>query len=431
MSAPRSSVTRARRAPLSVALSALLLSACGGYAEGTAQARRALQEGRPREAEVALTAAIEEGDARDRPLLLLERAVARQRVGDYAAAAGDLQEADDRLEVLDYTSATAQEVSRYLFSDDAAPYRAQPFEKLLVNVLGAASRLAAGEALAAKVEARRLQVYQDFAEERRAESPAFAAALDALRPLCDLVGAAALAAAGDRAAAARLLTAEGAPEGYAPLAEALAAPSDGRAEVLALAGEGLIPHKRGVRFPLGAAVVYMNSQAAFTHEERQRARALAVQGAVKWLNFVELVSPSPAPSPRALEVRLPDDGALRAAPTASASLEALARLSFELAQPKIFIAAFTRLLTRAAAGGVTRELAGRAGGGLVGLLAGLAAEGAMSAADTPDTRGWTSLPARLDAYWLRLPPGDVTLSWGASARRLSLRAGDVYVVLFP
>lgn len=386
---------------------AALLAACGGYAEGLAGARRALLEGRARDADAALTAALDDGDARDRPLLLLERAVARQRAGEHAAAARDLMEADERLEVLDYTHATAQEVSRYLFSDDAAPYRAQPFEKLLVNALAAASSLAAERRDAAKVEARRLRVYRAFAEERRAASPSFAAALDALGPLCDLVAAAAL------------------PGGVG------AGVPDGRAELLVLTSGGLVPHKRGARVPLGAAVVYMSSQGDLTEEERHRARALYARGAVKWLNFVELVHPAPAPPPRPLWAHPAGGEPLSAAPATSVHLDDLARRSFELARPKIFTSALTRLLTRAAVGGVSREVTGRAAGGLAGLLVGLAAEGALSAADTPDTRGWTSLPARLDAYWLRLPPGEVELAWGGATRRLSLRAGVVHAALFP
>ncbi len=424
-----------------------LLVACGGYSQGTAGARRALLEGRAPEAEAALTQAIDEGDGADRALLLLERAVARLRLGDYPSAARDLQEADDGLETLDYTSATAQEVSRYLFSDDAAPYRAQPFEKLLVNILGAASRLAAGELAAAKVEARRLQVYQSYAEERRASSPAFEASLSALSLISALVSAAAFAAAGEGAAAVRALggapsSPEGEPVAPVDLVARLAARLDaglnaGRnaagpgAEVMVLAGTGLVPHRRGVRVPLATALVYMDSQGGFTPEERQRARVVYAQGAVKWLNFVELVSEGAATQPAGLTVSLASGERAQVMPLASASLDALTRQAFELAQPKIFLSALTRLLTRAAVGGASREIAGRAGGGLAGLLVGLAAEGALSAADTPDTRSWTSLPARLDAYWLQLPEGSAELSWGGVTRRLSLKRGEVRLVIFP
>ena len=418
-----------------------LLAACGGYAEGTAGARSALVAGRARDAEVALTQAIEEGERAARPLLLLERAVARQRLGEHLAAARDLQEADERLEVLDYTSATAQEVSRYLFSDDSAPYRAQPFEKILVNLLGVASRLAGGEASAAQVEARRLQVYLSYAEERRQGSASLDAALSALTPLCALVRAAAFAAGGDRAAGAQAARAGGEP--LELIAQRLELPTREGAEVLVLTSAGLVPHKRGVRVPLASALVYMDSQGGLTPEERQRARVIYAQGAVKWLNFVELVSersaqPSPGLAVRSARQQGAGQGSGqgsgqggRAEPLASAPLDALTRQAFELAQPKILTSALTRLLTRAAAGAASRQLVGRASGGIAGLLVGLATEGAMSAADTPDTRSWTSLPARLDAYWLHLPEGDAELSWGGQTRRVALKRGEVRVVMFP
>jgi len=77
----------------------------------------------------------------------------------------------------------------------------------------------------------------------------------------------------------------------------------------------------------------------------------------------------------------------------------------------IIAASITRLISRAVAGQATQAITEKASGnGLAGLLVGLAVEGALTAADTPDTRSWVTLPARFHVARARLAAGKHTIA---------------------
>lgn len=98
--------------------------------------------------------------------------------------------------------------------------------------------------------------------------------------------------------------------------------------------------------------------------------------------------------------------------------------SFALAQweadrPSIALAAIVRALVRVAAREVVQGI-GRAAGSsgnstaaTLGFLAGLITQGAMQAADTPDTRTWTFMPNRIWVTRMDLPTG--TQDWAIDA----------------
>ena len=123
-------------------VAALVLSGCGGYATTSDTFRRSLTQGKPDSALVAVNKAMEVPRAEDlpksktdTPLLLLERATILQAMGRHDLSSRDFEAADKQLEVLDFTSDTAGDLGKYLYSDDAQVYRAPPYEKLLVNTL--------------------------------------------------------------------------------------------------------------------------------------------------------------------------------------------------------------------------------------------------------------------------------------------------------
>ena len=60
------------------------------------------------------------------------------------------------------------------------------------------------------------------------------------------------------------------------------------------------------------------------------------------------------------------------------------------------------MITRIVAGETTRRVAG---GGVVGALLSLGTQATMTAVDTPDTRSWSTLPARIAFGRVRVPPG--------------------------
>jgi hypothetical protein len=98
-------------------------------------------------------------------------------------------------------------------------------------------------------------------------------------------------------------------------------------------------------------------------------------------------------------------------------------------------AAVVRMLTRAVAGGITEAVGKKAtNNGLAGLLIGLVVEGAMTAADTPDTRSWVTLPARFYIARAQVEPGEhqISVRYRGQARRrtINLTSGQTKVLNF-
>ncbi len=84
---------------------------------------------------------------------------------------------------------------------------------------------------------------------------------------------------------------------------------------------------------------------------------------------------------------------------------------FEDIKGTLIAASIVRLISRAVAGELSQAAAKQVGsGGLGGLLIGLAVEGVLTAADTPDTRSWVTLPARISVARKRIPAGKHTIS---------------------
>src|SRR5690606_13727211 len=90
---------------------------------------------------------------------------------------------------------------------------------------------------------------------------------------------------------------------------------------------------------------------------------------------------------------------------------------FEELKPRIIGSALTRMITRAAASGGIQAAGnaaaqGSENGGAIAALAflgALAVEGTMVALDKPDTRSWTTLPARVYISRAMIPAGKHTI----------------------
>lgn len=67
------------------------------------------------------------------------------------------------------------------------------------------------------------------------------------------------------------------------------------------------------------------------------------------------------------------------------------------------MSAITRLIARFAVGQGIQAAAGK--DSVVGLVASLGAQATLTALDTPDTRSWETLPARVAVARVRLPAG--------------------------
>ncbi len=412
------------------------LAGCAGYEGDVRAIREALLAGDRVRALAAANEAldVDESDelprkvSGDKALLVLERGTVKQGLGLWKPAARDFLVADRHLEMLDLRGDAIGNIGRWLFSDDATVYKAPPHEKLLLSALGMLNYLAAGDLEGARVEARRLRIMRAYLEdavspeESRTDLGSYLSAFvwemsgrheDALRAYDELLAqggdhpsvrepirrlAACSDFRGERIAA--LLEAP-APEAPAPVC---ASPVRDRGTVLVVVQLGLAPYKVATRIPIGAALVlagYVMYGPGLGASSDARARELAAKGLLKWVNFPRLErSPS-----RFKRVRV-HVGDRPAGTELGENVGELVIRSWDRLKGTVMVAAITRLITRAVAGEATQQAAkgGGAAGGLA-LLAGLAVEGALTAADTPDTRSWVTLPSHVVLSRSEVPPG--------------------------
>lgn len=428
-----------------ILIAAPALVGCGGYA-GTSEAfRKSMAAGKPEQALQAANLALGVEDAKalpgdrgpDTPLLLLERATILQAMGDYDLSARDFQAADKNLEVLDYTSDTAGSIGKYLYSDDATLYKAPPYEKLLVNTLNMLNYLAKGDLSGAKVEARRLTVNQryykdadpetkgmmafssylagftfEMAGEAEAAQRYYGDALDAggvptlkraVRRLHGLTGVQDIRLKGVLKTSTTqrgvMLTTNLNTSGEKP------APTG---DVLIVVQTGMAPYKAPERVPIGAALVAASQPGPgerLTAAEQRRANTFAAKGILKFVNYPKLRTYKGASS--RLEVRVDGDRL-----PGGQALDVQTRVvnDFKKIEGSLLAAAITRLIARAAAGEITSAVARKKSDSLAATLLGLAVEGALTAADTPDTRSWVTLPAHIYVARKQLPAGKHTIN---------------------
>jgi uncharacterized protein len=194
-------------------------------------------------------------------------------------------------------------------------------------------------------------------------------------------------------------------------------PPANSSEIVVVVNIGRVPEKEPRRIPIGLALTMVSG--ALSPNDNARANELAAKGLVTWVNFPVLGKSRGALSVPEVLV----DGRPIALEEA-ADVESEARAAFEKAEGTIILSAITRLLARAAAGELTQLAAGggqrEGGAGVLGLLAGLATTATLTALDTPDTRAWVTLPARVFVARIHVPPGNHTFD--LSARGLTQRA---------
>jgi hypothetical protein len=174
-------------------------------------------------------------------------------------------------------------------------------------------------------------------------------------------------------------------------------------ELLVVVNYGRVPALHAERVPVGLALTYASlfmDPAGF-----QAARRLAGQGLVTWVNYPEL-----DPSPRGYAApQIIVDGRAYAVDTLT-QVDSLVRAAYEKAKGPIFASALTRLVARGAVGAGAGVAAGRgSGSSALGMLIALGTQAALTAADTPDTRSWATLPARIGIVRLRLGAGRHTV----------------------
>jgi uncharacterized protein len=414
----------------------LFASGCAGYARRLEGARTAVYGGDYEAALDTVDALVARGEAgrraqeNDLPLLLLERASLYQTLGLHSEAVADFAEADAMLETLELTPDKIGEVAEYLYSGSASLYRAPIYEKLMVNVSALASYLAMNDIQGARVEVRRIEVIADyFAQRERTENhPALASAW--------YIAGIASELAGDRQSSVRFYLDAWQIDSIPGLAESLVraaentpfasneavlraresiglgpndpVPPRPEGELISIVMTGLPPIRRGVNLPIGVAIATIRADATYNlsaEEEARLARAMA-EDILTFVNFPEMVLH--ANPINAVRVNIDGQGV---AADLVADVERFAVQEWERQRPAIAFAAITRALVRIAAREVIQGATRAADNGngvaqTIGFIASLAAQGAMTAADRPDTRTWTFMPAYIWIERRAVAPGD-------------------------
>lgn len=397
---------------------------CAGHEDRTRTALEALDRGSPREAIGALN--VELGVTRpedppqmkgDNALLLLDRATVLQSIDRFDLSTRDFGVADKSIDMLDMSRGRADELGKYLFSDSVGPYKAPPYEKLLINTINMINYLALRDVAGAKVEARRLAVMQKYVREHEEDSGLvglgsylsgfafekagdFGEALGYYEDALKYAGYRSLrdplrVLTGGQARSPRIAAMVAGAGPLPPVSET------GEAEIIAVIGFGRIPQKVPVRVPIGLALTMVSGMIA--PADAARANALALKGLVTWVNYPAL---RPGKGGYAIPSFVLDE---RPEPMEEAiDIESHVVEAWQKKESTIVLAAITRMIARLVAGEIAEGVTSAAGGqngGALGLLAGLATTATLSALDTPDTRGWCTLPARIAIARRRVPAG--------------------------
>jgi hypothetical protein len=378
---------------------------------------------------------------------LLDRAMVLQVLDRPQLSSRDLEIADKQIETLDLSRNAADDIGKYLFSDDVGPYKAPAYEKLLINTMNMMNYLARADLNGARIEARRLAVMQKFIADHQdpAESllgpGSYLAGFtfeksgrpqEALRyydealkygrypslqePVRRLAGIASY-----RSPRIRTILGEGV-QNAAPTPPPPATPAPELADLLVIVNFGRVPAKISRRIPIGLALTYASG--AISPYNQSRANAIAAQGLVTWINYPELGKPRGQYDQPEFALNgqwQPLEGAL--------AVDLEARRAWDKAKGAVIAAAITRMIARVVAGETARRASG---GGWAGLLVSLGLQATLTATDTPDTRGWNTLPARIAFGRLRLKPGTYTVLLGARSvrktQRVALRPGGFAVI---
>jgi len=413
-----------------LATAALVLSpwlvGCGGHEARTLKMRTALDAGNAKQAIAELNEELDVKDAKDLPkdikgdnaILVLDRASIQQGVAEFALSKRDFEAADKVIDMLDLARNAGDSIGEYVFSGSVGRYQAPPYEKLLINTLNMLNYLETHDLNGARVEARRLSVMQKYYRDQLnlGNNPVLGlgSALagftfeksgeidEALRYYDEALGFTGYGSLGDAVRRIAPLGQYRSPRIKALLTEEeKAAPGGGKqaddsGEVFFVVGYGRVSHKIANRIPIGLALTLFADSISPT--DHARANELAAQGLVTWINF-----PSLAPGQGKYETPGCKLDGQWVQLEEAVDIDREVRAEWKKIEGKIIVSAITRMIARVAVGQGIQSAAGR--DNVVGLLASLGAQATLSALDTPDTRSWETLPARVAVARVRLPAG--------------------------
>ena len=457
----------------SIAAAALLIGgvslSCATYSDKTEAAHRALRSADYEGSIAQFNKILKVRSAEAFPskwkknyeLVVLERAMVLQAMGQFAVSAENFQTAEKKLEFLDLARDGAGKIGKYIYSDSATKYKTTPTEKLSLNALNMINYLARGDLSGAKVEAKRFttmrKYFSDYDPEH--EHGAFGSYLAgfvyerlgqpdaALRYYEEALGerdfgslaapivrlAEAGSYRGERikdylpsdptppapsapvetpTAPAATPTTDDAPVTTAPVQR-----PDPSTALLATVPTGPVAQwNTAAGLPTEILVIAKTGRVPYKIPKRIPIGAavglagayitgdttLLEHGMFKVLTYPELVSAQNLFVAADLRV----DGTVVPLEEAT-DIGQEVTAEFDELRPKIIGAALTRMIVRAAAAEGARAAGRQAEGaaGLVGFLAAAAVEGTLVALDKPDTRSWATLPDRVFVGRLVVPPG--------------------------
>ena len=419
------SVARAAAIGVLGLLGLLYLEGCASHSEVLRPMRVALDEGRPREALSLLNQVMGvKSDAElpanldsDRSLYVLDRGSVQQSVAQFAASRRDLEAADKAVDYLDIAHDAGDTIGEYVFSGSSGRYRAPPHEKLLINTLDMLNYLETRDLDGARVEARRLAVMQTYIKDDLHEGDSSVLGLGAFlagfvfeksgRPdealrwydqalefagYRSLRGPVQSLLALGQYRTPRLTELQTAGPPLPSLEDA------DQGEIVFVVGYGRVPPKIPRRIPIGLALTLYSG--AISPENAALANRMALQGLVTWINFPSLAR---GEDDVAFDVPVAtvDGGPVQLEQAVDVSREV--RAEWKKIEGRIIASAITRLAVRYAAGTAVDIAAGSHS--LLGALLSLGTQATLTALDTPDTRSWETLPARVAIARVRVPAG--------------------------
>jgi tetratricopeptide (TPR) repeat protein len=352
-------------------------------------------------------------------LYVLDRSTILQQLDLYAISSKDLEIADKQIEVLDFSRNAIDDIGKYMFSDDTGPYKAPAYEKLMINTLNMLNYLQRGDLNGARIEARRFAIMQKFVADHDDQGASLAGPGsylagftfeksgkpdEALRyyeealksipyrslqaPVRALAGQSSVRSERIQRFIGQTETKESVPP---PVEE------QKTADVLVVVNYGRVPAKIARRIPIGLALTLVSGD--ISPENHARASYLAGQGLVTWVNYPELGEPVGEYGYPTVSV----DRTIAAEMDEPFAVDIEARKAWDKGKTALVLSAITRMISRAAVGEGTRRVAG---GGLLGAVLSLGAQATLTAVDTPDTRSWSTLPARIAIGRVRVPAGE-------------------------
>lgn len=436
---------------LSILLLATLLMACPSYTDEVADAHRSVIHGDADSAVSLINGQLDVDSIQEVPdkieknntLLLLERATIMQGQGRFDLSARDMMIVDQRLEWLDIDRAAARDVGKYLYSDDVTNYKAPPYERLLLNTLNMINFLATHDLESARVEARRFLIMESFYldDQGKALLPGLlalgsylaGATFEASREydeaarhysrawlygirdenlrvrLLDLYRISGYSGAGVDSPFFVRLREDARAAG--PMTWDEYRDKHQRGDTLVIAQFGVVPYKQATRVGANQALTIASTR-SMDPSTRAQATSMVASGALNSINFPQLTRQGlPMRDGGSAAVRIDDqriglfEGMDVGRSVEIAWLEIAGLLMVVVIMCVIMCAALGQGTRAAGAAAAQSDNSTTATLGVLGWLVGLGAEAALSAADTPDTRSWTTLPEHIRLSRIKLPQG--------------------------